>query len=180
MNVLATVFTIIIGLLALTVSWFFSRQLFAMRKGKYFVAKNSKEYLSISSDFGNFHFNFNEKTFFTNNKTISIGEIVGVRYIVDDELALYSERYSFKGSADLNNVIHWYTIKLILKDRTEVPIFIAGEYEPKDWFGGYASQLQTSFYQKLGLVVDVDGHCRKALDTLLKCFKNSGHELPLV
>jgi hypothetical protein len=106
--------------------------------------------------------------------------VTGVRYVVNDELALYSERFSFKGSADFNNLLHWYTVKLILQDRTEIPLFIAGEFEPVNWFAEWQNNLEIGLFSKLGLVADVDAHCREVLDTLLANFKNAGRELPLV
>jgi hypothetical protein len=116
----------------------------------------------------------------TSKKTISILEVAGLRYAVDDELALYTERFSLKGSADFNNLIHWYTIKLVLQDRTEIPLFIAGEFEPVNWFAEWQSRIEIGLFTKLGLVSDVDAHCREVLGTMLTSFKSAGHELPLI
>lgn len=161
-----------------------SSQRFLMRKGKFTIAKSNKEFLSFSSDFGSFHIKFNEKSVYANNldnkKTISLDDIAGIRYVVDDELALHTERFSLKSSADLNNVIHWYIIKLILKDRTDVSLFIAGEYEPKSWFGKWQSRLEINTYRRLGLVKDVEGHSREVLEVILASFNLAGNELQLI
>lgn len=171
-------------ILVLIIMFIGSSQRFSMRKGKFTIAKSSKEFLSFSSDFGSFHIKFNEKSVYANNldnkKTISLEDIAGIRYVVNDELALHTERFSLKSSADLNNVIHWYIIKLILKDRTDVPVFIAGEYEPKSWFGEWQSRLEINTYQMLGLVKEVEGHSRDVLETILTSFKVAGNELQLM
>ena len=176
--------TILLGGMVFAISLFYSRLRFSMRKGKFTVVKSNAGFLSFSSDFGNFHFKFNEKTLFANltkdKKTVSLREVTGMRYVVNDELALYTERFSLKGSADFNNVIHWYTIKLILQDRTEIPLFIAGEFEPINWFAKWQSRLEIGLFTNLGLVSDVDAHCRKVLDLLQTNFKNAGHELLLI
>jgi hypothetical protein len=183
MTIISIIFTILIGCLAVTISLFFTRLRFAMRKGKFFLAKSNADFLSFSSDFGNFHFRFKEKTLFANftsmKKTVPLQELAGIRYVVDDEPALYTERLSLKGSGDFNDLIHWYTIKLILKDRSEIPLFIAGEFERVDWFWKWQSRLESNYFNKLGLVADVDTHSRKVLDALLSSFKNAGQELPL-
>jgi hypothetical protein len=159
---------------------------FAMRKGKFLLAKNTKEFLSFSSDLGSFHVKFNEQTFFANSikdkKTISLKEIAGIRYIVDDQLAIIDERFSLKNNPDFNDVIHWYTIKLILKDRSEIPLFIAGSFERVNWiwFSELQSKLETRLYASLGLITDVDTHCHGVLEKLTSIFKLAGHELPLV
>ena len=184
MDIFVILFNILLGGLVFAISLFYSRLRYAMRKGQFFITKNNIDYLSFSSDFGNFHFKFIEKTFFANlttsKKTISIQEITGIRYVVDDELALCTERFSLKNSADFNNLIHWYTIKLILRDGTEVPLFIAGEFEPINWFMEWQKTIEIGYFTKLGLVANVDSHCRNVLDTLLTSFKNANHELPLI
>ena len=184
MTIFSILLTIIIGGLVVAISLFYSRLRFAMRKGKFFLAKNNAEFLSFSSDFGNFHFRFKEQTLFANftdiKNTTSLQELAGIRYTIDDEPALYTERFSLKGSGDFNDLIHWYTIKLIFKDRTEIPLFIAGEFERVDWFWKWQSQLEINHFNKLGLVADVDAHCRNVLDKLQASFKNAGHELPLI
>ena len=183
-DVFSILVTLLFGGLVFAVSLFYSRLRFSMRKGKFTIAKNNADFFSFGSDFGNFHFNFKEQSLFANlikdKKTISLQEVIGVRYVVDDELALYTERFSLKGTADFNNLIHWYTIKLILRDRAEVPIFITGEFESVNWLAKWQSKLELGLFTKLGLIADVDAHCRTVLDTLLTSFKNGGNELPLV
>jgi hypothetical protein len=183
-DIFAMLLTILLGGLVLAISLFYSRLRFSMRKGKFTVAKNNAEFFSFGSDFGSFHFNFKQQILFASlakdKKTISLQEVIGMRYVVDDELALYTERFSLKGSADFNNVIHWYTIKLILHDRTEISLFIAGEFEPVNWFAEWQNRLEIGLFTKLGLVADVDAHCRKVLDLLQTSFKNAGHELSLI
>ncbi len=184
MDIFSILFTLLFGGLALVISLFYSRLRFSMRKGKFTIAKNNSDYFSFSSDFGSFHFKFKEQTLFVNltndKRTFSLQQIAGIRYVVDDELALYTERFSLKGTADINNVIHWYTIKLIFKDKSEIPLFIAGEFEPVSWFAEWQSRLEISAFEKQGLVADVDAHCRKVLATLLNTLKNSGYSVSLI
>jgi hypothetical protein len=183
MDIFFILFTTLLVGLTFIVSLFYTRLRFAMRKGKFTFTKNNAEFLSFNSDFGNFHFRFKEQTLFanlTNNKkTVPLQELAGIRYSVDDESALHFEKFGAKG-ADFNDLIHWYTIKLVLKDRTEIPLLIAGEFERVDWFWRWQTRLEINYFHRLNLVADVNTHCRKVLDTLLNSFKNAGHELPLI
>lgn len=168
--------------------WFFLPSLAShhrKRAGKFSMIKHNRHLLSFTSDFGDFIFDFKEGCLHINDdaskRKVPLKAIIGIKFSHDEKLTLHTERRGNPNRLpDLNNVIHWYTIKLILKDAKEESLFMAGQFEPRNFLGNWISQAEMYIYEKLGLVDDVEGLCREVLETITRSFKEARLELPLI
>src|SRR5262249_23152182 len=100
-----------------------------------------------------------------------------------DEWALAEELLTGLDFTDLlpayQDQIHWYSIKLLLKDRSEVPVFAAGEYEPREFLMNWYYDIQARLLRALGALLDVGQYSRDVLDRFLHELRSAGIEAPL-
>lgn len=76
--------------------------------------------------------------------------------------------------------MNWYHIALVLTGCELVPLFVVGQYEPREPFIRWWSDLQIHALHRLGLYQDAE---RLAVEVLVRIqgeFRESGKELNLV
>ena len=105
-------------------------------------------------------------------------EIKGLKYGVNEKLDFVYE-YFFRGF-DIWDVLpgyrdrfHWYTLNLIKNDGGEIPIYMAGQYQPREpimLFVRFEHWLLDIF----GLYNEVSAYSKNMLENIIRDFKSSG------
>ena len=58
-------------------------------------------------------------------------------------------------------------------------MFIAGQYEPREFLLGWYIGLQARILGALGLFHDIDDHCRQVLERIQAQFRKAGLQVPI-
>jgi hypothetical protein len=160
---------------------------YRMRKGYFFLRSSGQHFSLIDTNFGKFQIDYRRAKMALESrwsrKVVALDDVSALQFRHRDETALYEEACEGFDVTDLlpayRDRIHWYTIKLVLRDGTELPLFTAGEYEPREFLAGWLLDLEAGVLQRLGLKPDVAEHARTVLDSFLAEFKKAGKAISL-
>ncbi|MFZ3087754.1 MAG: hypothetical protein WA123_06785 [Methylotenera sp.] len=159
-----------------------------INKGRFNVIKNTTKSFKVISDFGSVNIDHELQKLTLGGKNrylkIDLNQITGVRFTHDDEWARFAEWFFGVGLLDVfpafRDRVHWYTIKLVLSDGKEVPIFVAGEYEPREFLMGWYLDLEVSILSWFGVLPDVGAYARETLDCVMSELNKGGKNVQLV
>jgi hypothetical protein len=173
---------IVFLVLCLLFNFIFLAMFRAMRKGYFSVMAESANAFCFKTDFGIFKISHSDKSLThigqNGKKVIKLEDVASVKFAYDERWAVLAEFFFGFDLMDLfspyRDRIHWYTVKLRLKDNSELPLFVAGEYEPREFLLGWALNLEARILSAMGLLKDVPSYARNILNSLLKELGKSG------
>ena len=150
-----------------------------MRKGRFQVQLDHPGVFAFSTNFGAFKIDHTRKLLSvgpTDTKTIPLVDIASVNY------------HHHNGGTPLfrGGGVDWYTIIIRLKDGKEFPVFVAGEYLPRQFLSeesellmGRWLDLEYVILQRLGLSKDVSEYARSILGRILSELQKSDPDIQL-
>lgn len=153
-----------------------------MRKGRFKAIRSSPGTFGARTDFGLFTINGARQTLAmtkgTSMKTVPLADVVRLKYSQHDSWAGFAEFFLGFDLPDFfapyQDRVNWHTIKLVLRGGEEVPVFVAGEYEPREFLFGWYLNLQASALRSMGFLTDVPVHAHACLDVLLAELRRGG------
>jgi hypothetical protein len=159
-----------------------------VRKGRFRVRIDDAQAFSFDSNFGHFRIDREHKRVVGIGKrgrvVIPFAEIAGLRYSHDDEWAVFSEWFFGFDITDVltryRDTAHWFTISIRKLDGSEIPLFVAGQLEQREFLLGWYIELQVRILGALGLFHDIDEYCRQVLERLQAQFQSAGLRLQLL
>ena len=88
---------------------------------------------------------------------------------------------------DLPDLLHryadtvvWHSISLEMVDGSELPVFIAGQYQPREFLLGWYIDAQEQLLASLGMFRDAREHTVGVLDALQGGFGQAGLRVSLI
>jgi hypothetical protein len=156
-----------------------------MRMGRFVVRRDNTQAFGFETDFGRFHVDRTRGVIVATGKraarTIAVADVVRLRYLAEERWAILEEWFMGLDLTDFldgyRDLMHWHTIALELADGTQVPVFTAGEYEPREFLMGWYLDLQAGLLQRVGLMRDVSEYARGVCDRLRDELLRSGAQL---
>ena len=158
----------------------------AMRKGRFKVIRSSAKTFGVRTNFGLFTISEARRTLAITKgssiKSVLLADIIRLKYSQHESWAGFAEFFFGFDLPDLfpayQDRVNWHTIKLVMRNGEEIPVFIAGEYEPREFLFGWYLDLQASALRGMGfLKTDVTAHAHSAIDILLAELRRAGADV---
>jgi hypothetical protein len=161
--------------------------LYRKKKGRFEILRDDSAGFEFETDLGLFSIDRNEHRFHFSTKdgreAIALSEIERLNFGLLREWAFGAELLTglqfldlFKRYRDTNN---WYQISLVLVGGPVVPLFVAGQYEPREFLRAWWFDFQVRVLHRLGLFEDVEDAARSSLTAIQGAFEESGNPLRL-
>jgi len=149
------------------------------RGGKSKLIEYSNGSFRIQSEFGIIKYSSEDKflrcTIKGKSTKLAADRVLGIKYRAEARYALLEELLFGFNIADFfaryQDSVDWYSISLIGPDDIELPIYIAGQYQPREFLLGWYIDMQRHFLEKVGLVTDIEIESRQLVTDLLKCLE---------
>ena len=155
------------------------------RRGLFEVSRDDASAFLVTTDVGNLRIDRTRRRLVVERREVSFGDIQRLDYrwnmrrgtgeewvLTDigpwDLLGRYEDR------------VHWYEIAALMTSGERIPLYITGQYEPREPLMAWWFEWQLRVFARMGLYVDAEEHAREKLDVLLRVFRESGRELRLV
>lgn len=156
-----------------------------MKKSRFIVTENSDRTYAFQTDIGGFRIDRENKTLnfavLGDRKTVPLSDLARLKFGYADKSALLQEVFFGFNLTDLMSPYqdsnHWYTIHLVTKNGKPIPIFTAGQYEPREFMLTWYVRLQERILERLGFFHDVHDYSRLVLDELKEGFRESKCEM---
>lgn len=102
--------------------------------------------------------------------TLAFSEIAGLEYRVNEKGAVLAELVLGLNVTDLltkyRDTVEWFSIAVVAHDGRRVPLYLSGQYQPREFLLGWYIELQAAVLEHLGHWPDVQKDSRAALDLL--------------
>ena len=102
--------------------------------------------------------------------SLKLAEITGLEYHVNANYALLEELFFGLDCFDLMSqyadTVEWFSITAVADGDRRIPLFVSGRYLPREFMLGWYIDLQAAVLSKVGLLKDVEGQSRSALELL--------------
>ena len=178
---------IVLVVLGIVLDYFWTTLFRRVRKGKFKVVSDFEGAFQFETNFGQFRIDHKTQRMSVVSKqkrvSFSLKDISALRYTYNDEWALFNEwLFGFDYTDLLTNyqdLIHWYTITIKTNDGQKIPVFVAGQWEPREFLFGWYIQLQENILSRFGLFREIDEHCSEVFEQIHYQLKKSGIEIPL-
>lgn len=156
-----------------------------MKKSKFIVTENSEKAFSFETAAGGFRIDRAKRELsyavLGVRRSVPLDELARLKFGYADKSALLQEIFfgyeltdALSAYQDSN---HWYTVQISTKQGDSIPLFTAGQYEPREFFLGWYIRLQEAILEKLGLFHDVHDYAQLVLDEIKDGFRESGCEM---
>jgi hypothetical protein len=170
-----SILTLLIGLLvavAIDTAWV---ALFrAAPIGRFQVTRNGAAIFRFESDVGSFSIlplegKLHHQTA-QGSGTLLKSDIKGLEFRVEESTAVLQDILLGFDLTDLltryADTVNWFSVHVVTHDGQRIPLFLSGEYVPREFLLGWYIDLQTALLQRLGVLKDVEAQSRTAMDTI--------------
>ena len=156
------------------------------RKGRFKINEDCMEEFSFKSDLCTCRIDFKNQSIAVvsrkSKQSIPFSRLKGITIVRHDTWAIYAEVLTGFGLNDFyrddRDRIHWHTITLVLCDGLQVPLYTAGEYEPREVFLGWYFKLQAAILYALKLTPDIPVQVGLVLRSIMLAINRSGSKVP--
>lgn len=139
--------------------------------GRFTITRQTEAQLGFTSSTGSFILNREARTLaYTSGKqrgVVGFDQIKGLEYRVNEEYALLAEWFFGFDGMDLlpqyHDTVDWFSIAALTTDGKRVPLFLSGQYRPREFMLGWYIELQADLLARLGLMTDVEEQGSEAL-----------------
>jgi len=139
--------------------------------GRFKVSRESDDEIGFSSSTGIFVIKSAARTLaYASGRqrgVLSFDEIKGLEYRADEHYALLAELFFGFDGTDLlpryRDTVDWYSIAVLATDGRRIPLFLSGEYQPREFLLGWYIELQAALLSRIGLLTDVEEQGWQAL-----------------
>lgn len=142
--------------------------------GRFKIIHESGSEIRFTSSTGNFVVNRDSRTLrFSCGRdrgVLRFDEIRKLEYHVDERYALLAQLFVGLNRSSLldryHDTVDWFSITVLTLDGRRIPLFLSGQYQPREFLLGWYIDLQAELLEYLGLMVDVEKQGRAALDAI--------------
>jgi len=162
--------------------------LYRRKKGRFQVLQDDSRHFRFLSNFGDITIDGGSRsvTIVTrkNGATFSFDQIYGLDHGMKTSTALLEEIWNGLDLWDLmgmyRDVNLWFQLSVILQGGEKVPLYVVGQYEPKEPLSGWWFELQRGILRSLGLFKDADKTSLAVVKLVKHAFARHGKPLSLV
>jgi hypothetical protein len=173
---------VVVGVVA---DYIFTAYFRRLKKATFVVTQDTPQQYAFQSDVGGFRIDRDaRKVFYAvggKRAKVSFDEIKRLKLAYADNSALFEELFFGFDVTDLmgryQDSNHWYTIQLELVDGSRIPLFTAGQHQPREFLLGWYITLQERLLERFGAFRDVHEFAGLVLDELRDAFKESKCEI---
>jgi hypothetical protein len=99
--------------------------------------------------------------------SIKFSDIKGLEYHVNVDYAVLEELMrGIDFHHHYQDTIEWFSITALANDGKRIPLYLSGQYQPREFMFGWYIDLQAEFLTRLGLITDVEAQSLNALDLI--------------
>ncbi len=114
---------------------------------------------------------------------IPFDDIVKLSYTFGEQYALARELLLGFNVWDLfkkyRDTLEWFTISLVFQDGKQMPLFLVGQHQPREFLSQYFFMIDRYLLWKLGLFREADDYSRKMLTKITSIFQQAGKPIAL-
>lgn len=174
--------TLLLGLLALDIV--IKAVLWRLKKGRFRVERDGSDLFRFHTDYGRFTIDRRRLIFRTVQKgrsdQIPLDSIERLDFTYHEKWAGWQELFTGVDLWDLSgkyrDKTEWYEISVVVGNE-KTPVFIVGQYNPRELFSRWYFELQARLLARMGLFVNLEEKARDVLDRLQEAFRVSGRQL---
>jgi len=152
-----------------------------LKRARFKVTEDSPDTYSFLTDVGSYRIDRRTRTFFFaisgRRSTASLDELRRLRYGYLDKSAFMAEMFFGFDVTDFfgpyQDINHWYEIHLETSSGEKIPLFTAGQYQPREFLLTWYITLQERILEKFGLFIEVHDYSRRVLDEIKRGFRES-------
>jgi hypothetical protein len=142
--------------------------------GRFAVLRDGETQFSFTSNHGTFRIDRAAQVLVheqgSRRGRIPFSEIKGIEYHVREGHAFVEELFFGFNATDLlaqyQDTVEWFSIAVVTSDGQRIPLYLSGQYSPREFFLGWYIELQAELLDRLGLLTDVEAQSRSALDLI--------------
>jgi hypothetical protein len=140
--------------------------------GKFKVLRDTADTFSFLSNRGTFSVSQRSQTLNyalgKSRGSVKFSDIKGVEYRVSEKYALLEELVFGFDWTDLlsqyQDTVEWFSIGVVTTDGRRIPLYLSGQYTPREFLLGWYIDLQATVLSSVGLLKDVEEQSRSALE----------------
>jgi hypothetical protein len=176
--------TLLLGLLAIDLG--IKAALWRLKKGQFRVDRNDSHAFRFETDCGRFTIDRRRLVFRADRKgrsyQIPLDRIDRLDFAYHEKWAAWQELFTGIDLWDLagayRDTTEWYEISIVVGSE-KTPVFIVGQYHPRELFSRWYFELQARLLARVGLFVNFEEKAMDVLDRLQEAFRVSGRQLAL-
>jgi len=157
--------------------------LYQPRKGKFRVGRDDDHAFTATTDFGRLAIDRRKRRLVVGDAEIDLAAIERLDYAWNAEWAFVEELFVGFDPWDVFDTyqdrVNWYQVSVVAAGSRRVPLFVIGQYEPKEPFTQWWFDWQIQVLERWGLYRDAEHQARQTLERLQAAFLRSGRELRL-
>lgn len=148
--------------------------------GRFKVVREGESVFQFQSDVGSFTILPREgklkyKTS-AGPQEITQENLKGIEYHVNESVAVLQELFFGLQGTDLlaryMDTVDWFSLVAVSKDGRRVPLYLSGQYTPREFMLSWYIELQAWFLQRVGLMADVEQQSREVMELVCKKLGN--------
>lgn len=180
---------LVVGVIALALAANVASTVFVrrMRKGRFDVMARTASGTSFRTDLATFRIDTAHRTVARTGKdgrgSAPLADVRAVRIREAEQSAWLLEWMRGLDITDLmgryRDSMLWWTVSLTFDDGSEWPLFIAGQYQPREFLlGGYLA-WQYRVLVRLGWITDVPDHVQGVAEAIQQLLERGGVRVPV-
>ena len=162
--------------------------MYRQKKGRFKVLQDDSRRFRFLSNFGDITLDGNTRTvaITSRKKALSVpfDQIQRLDYRMESSTALVEEIWNGLDLWDLTetyrDVNNWFQLSVVLSNGQKIPLYVVGQYEPKELWSEWWFELQRSLLHMVGLFKDVDKTSLVVVKRVQAAFARHGKPLSLV
>ncbi|MDJ0708823.1 MAG: hypothetical protein QNJ14_00465 [Woeseiaceae bacterium] len=177
----------IIGLIVVgvVVDYFFVAVFRGLKRAKFTVTEDSPSNYSFLTDVGGYRIDRQARTLSYaisgKRSVVSLDDLKRLKYGYLDKSAFMAEVFFGFDLTDFfgpyQDINHWYEIHLETVSGEKIPLFTAGQYQPREFLLTWYITLQQSILEKMGFFHDVHEYSHRVLDEIKNAFRESNCDM---
>lgn len=158
-----------------------------MRKGRFDVLARTPAGTSFRTDLATFRIDTVHRSIAlvspSGRRSAPLGDVQAVRIRESEDAAWLLEFMRGFDLMDLagryRDTVLWSTVSLRFVDGSEWPVFVAGQYQPREFLMGWFLDLQARVLVRLGWITDVPVRVHAVADELAALLARGGVHVPI-
>lgn len=172
-------------IIGVALDYFFVAVFRGLKRAKFLVTEDSDKTYSFLTDVGGFRIDRAERTLnyavLGKRATVPLDDLKRLKFAYLDKSAFMSEVFFGFDVTDFlgpyQDINHWYEIHLETKNGDKIPLFTAGQYQPREFLLTWYITLQERILEQFGLFRDVHDYARRVVDEIKDGFRESNCEM---
>ena len=104
------------------------------------------------------------------NGSVVRADLKGLEFRVNESIAVMQELFFGLNGTDLlaryMDTVDWFSLTAVTVDGRRIPLYLSGQYTPREFLLSWYIELQATVLRRLGLLVDVEEQSRQVMETV--------------